>query len=163
MGCGCFSNMATIGNKEYIGHALLMPKHIGISIYNNYYKEKVIDYAINDTVKESYPLVAIVNIKDSLAEVALYYPLENKEQYGWIEIKHLGIHLAFDSESLNVMSQPDLCSEVSFKIENPQWGDYYPVIDAYNGWLYIQNIYNPKEFGWLAPSNQCNNPYTTCC
>ena len=60
------------------------------------------------------------------------------------------------------MCKPDKNSEISFNIINPQWGDRYRIINAHNGWLYIQNIYNPKEYGWLAPEYQCNNPYTSC-
>ena len=81
---------------------------------------------------------------------------------GWIETRHLGTNLSHYSETVPVMCKPDINSEVSFKIINPQWEDRYRIIDAHDGWLYIQNIYNQEEAGWIAPEYQCNNPYTSC-
>jgi hypothetical protein len=163
MGCSYINHKILVSKKEFLGNALLVPKHTPVPIYN-FYKGNVIGYAINDTVTESYAIITIADIKNSFAKVVIDYPLENnRQQKGWIKTKHLGIHLTFGAEPINVMSQPNSSAKIAFTIDNPQWGDFYPIIDAYDGWLYIQNINNPKEFGWLAPEFQCDNPYTVCC
>ena len=161
IGCSCINKTSTM-KREYIGHVLLIPKHIPIPIYNSY-KGDIIGYAINDTITESYAFIAISEIKDNHANVVIDYPLENnRKQYGWIETRYLGIHLAFDAEPLKIMSQPNSFSKASFIVYDPQWGDYYPIIDAHDGWLKIKNVYNQEEAGWIAPEYQCNNPYTSC-
>ena len=92
--CSCINNNTSTLKGEYIGHALLIPKHIPIPIYGSY-EGAVIGYAINDTIKESYVLVSISEIKDGLANVIIDYPLENnREQYGWVETKYLGTNLS---------------------------------------------------------------------
>lgn len=163
IGCSCVCNKSLhFHSKEYIGHALLIPKHTPIPLYDSCRKE-ITGIIINDTLKESYALIAIEKIKDSIAKVIANYPLENnRKQCGWIDIKYLGIHLSFSTDTLYLMSNPNVSSKVSFTLIRPHWGDFYPIIDAQKGWLYIQNIHNLNESGWLSPQNQCNNPYTPC-
>lgn len=151
--------------KDYAGHALLVSVHSFVPIFGDEEKNSIINYVMNDTIKEEYVLIAIHEIKGKMAEVDITSPLDNtfKEISGWIETKNLGIHVScYDTDTVKVLQTPKLNSKVSFLIVKPQWKDFYIIYDAYQGWLYIQNINNEQEYGWLSVKYQCDNPYTTC-
>lgn len=57
--------------QKYAGHALLVPMHTYIPIFNEKEKLSVINYIINDTIKEEYVLIAIHRIKDNMADVTV--------------------------------------------------------------------------------------------
>ena len=146
-----------------IGDAILIPKHTYIPIY----KDKgihIVDSIINDTIKESYPFICIYKLEGNYAYVSMGVPFNDilLEKKGWVELKYIGTNLAYYDDVVPVMKQPDDKSIVVFQINKPHWGDIYPIIDAYDKWLKIQNVYDPKEIGWVAPEYQCNNPYTSC-
>lgn len=148
--------------KKYIGFAILMPRNVYIPLYSENGKN-IEDSVINDTIEEDYPLISISEVKDSLAKVKIYYPISSREQKGWIETRYLGTYLVESPKPMPIMSEPTFSSEVSFEIEDPQWGGFYRILDAKDEWLYIQDADNPEKCGWLAPEYQCCNPYTTCC
>lgn len=151
--------------QKYAGHALLVPMHTYIPIFNEKEKLSVINYIINDTIKEEYVLIAIHRIKDSMADVTVSSPLDSTftDIRGWIETQYLGIHVScYDSDIVQVLKTPNPDSDVSFVIHRPQWRDFYIVYNAYQNWLFIQNINNKHEYGWLSPKYQCDNPYTSC-
>lgn len=159
-----------VDEHPFNGFALLVPMHTYIPVYNNPKKEYQIDSVINDTIQENYVSIAIYRIKDGMAEISVTYLLDSilgivrPSAEGWMETKFLGTNLASYSDSIvKAYASPNRSSDVVFEIVYPQWGDWYPVKDAYKGWLYIQNIYNASQCGWVAPEDQCNNPYTTCC
>jgi hypothetical protein len=40
---------------------------------------------------------------------------------------------------------------------------YLTILDCSNGWLYVKYIKKNKIYeGWINPSDECANPYTTC-
>ena len=159
-----------VDERLFNGFALLIPMHTYIPVYNNPKKECQIDSVINDTIQENYVSITIYRIKDGMAEISVTYLLDSILGIfffffeGWMETKFLGTNLASYSDSIvKAYASPNRSSDVVFEIVYPHWGDWYPVKDASKGWLYIQNIYNASQCGWVAPEDQCNNPYTTCC
>ena len=160
---GLFLLVACKQSNKSIGDAVLIPIHTQIPLYQKI-NGSIIDYTMNDTIREVYPFIGIYKIKGSFAKVEIseFEGEEYIQKVGWIETKYLGTNLNNYSGITPIMSEPDQQSTVVFEVINPQWGDYYRILDAYDGWLKIENIYNPQEKGWLAPQYQCNNPYTTC-
>ena len=150
-------------NKEWVGETILIPRNIQIPLYQSI-GGAIIDYTINDTIKENYPNIYIYKIEGNFAKVIVCVPFDDEisDKIGWIETKYLGTNLNNYSDITPIMSKPDEKSTVVFEIKDANWGDLYHVLDAHNKWLKIQNIYNPEEVGWLAPKYQCNDPYTTC-
>lgn len=116
-------------SKKYAGHALLIPMHIRIPIFNDKEKTSIISYVINDTIKEEYVLVAIHNIKGKMAKVTVTSPLNeaSTDIEGWIEKQYLGIHLSNYSDSINIFKKPYYQSSTSFTINKPQWRDFYRI------------------------------------
>ena len=158
-----------VDKRPFNGFALLIPMHTYIPVYNNPKKEYQIDSVINDTMRENYVFIDIYQIKNGMAEISANYFFDSisgvacPSVYGWMEVKFIGTNLANYSSIVKAYASPNRSSDVVFEIVYPHWGDWYPVKDASKGWLYIQNIYNASQCGWVAPEDQCNNPYTTCC
>ena len=142
-----------------IGEVLLLPDTSYVPIYNKA-NGVVIDSIRNYWPKDQYPIISIYKVKGDFAKVTTWMPLDDNypDKAGWVETKDLGTYICSfsDSELIPVMCQPDFNSEISFEIIVSQWSGCHRIIDAYDGWLYIQNKYNPKEFGWLSPDYQCN-------
>ncbi|MBQ5582740.1 MAG: hypothetical protein IIU68_05240, partial [Bacteroidales bacterium] len=52
---------------SYKGHCLLIPRHKEIPLFKSPKAITKIDYIINDTINEDYPLISIAEIVDSMA------------------------------------------------------------------------------------------------
>lgn len=151
-------------NNNYEGFSLLIPQHVEIPLYSFLNCTVACDYIINDTINEDYPVLAIKSIDNHKALVSVEYPMgTRKETAGWIDVEYLGVYLKSESDTLCVFELPDYDSDVAFYIINANWGRYYHVIDASDGWLKVENPEEPDETGWLAPENQSQNPYTPSC
>ena len=149
--------------SEYLGICLLILHGEHIPIYSDYYKQEIKGYAINDDETEDYPLIGIYAIDGDMALIDVEYLADTRDYIeGWIEIKHLGVFLNVHSEPLNVYTEPDLNSDVSFKIIDGRWGIYYQVIDAHDRWLKIIDPYNPDNIGWLSPEDQSIDKTVSC-
>lgn len=61
--------------KDYAGHALLVSVHSFVPIFGDEEKNSIINYVMNDTIKEEYVLIAIHEIKGKMAEVDITSPL----------------------------------------------------------------------------------------
>ena len=151
-----------LSDPTYVGHALLVPIHQDVPLYEYLGDSVPSCFITNDTICENYPLIAILSITDSMAYVCVDYPLGGPSKQGFMKTEYLGIRLAVYSDSVKVMSAPSYSSRIAFTINNPQWGNMYRIYDAKEKWLLIQNLDNECEKGWLAPEYQCDNPYTTC-
>ena len=148
---------------DYKGHCLLMPRHKEIPLFKSPKAITKIDYIINDTIKEDYPLISIAEIVDSMALIKAQYPMQTKKgTTGWINKKYLGIY-HIPEDTITIHDQPSHESLISSYIIDSYWGKYYYVLDASNKWLKIIDPDNPNIHGWLAPEFQSDNPYTPPC
>jgi hypothetical protein len=138
--------------------AILIPRHKTINIYDE--PNGVKKYEImNDTIKEDYFNIQIKNIQGDFAYViasAVLYDTIPKQ--GWLKTEYIGIYPNNYSEDLKLYSKPNTSSEVGAVIKDPQ---YYPlqIKNCANEWLFV--LQEGKE-GWMDPSDQCSNPYSTC-
>lgn len=148
---------------DYKGHCLLIPRHKEIPLFKSQKAITKIDYIINDTIKEDYPLISIAEIVDSMALINAQYPMQTKKgTTGWINKKYLGIY-HIPEDTIIIHDQPSHESIISSYIIDSYWGKYYYVLDASNKWLKIIDPNNPNVIGWLAPEFQSDNPYTPPC
>ena len=138
------------------------PKNIKIPLYKNN-NSKIVNYEIiNDTVKEEYYSLYIDKIKRKHVLVEAYTPFDRIKKVGWINIKYLGIYPS-SFFKINLYSKPNLKSKIKSQIIKPE---YFPfnILDCSGEWLYVKYLDADNKYkeGWLAPDDQCSNPYSTC-
>lgn len=150
--CNCFS----FTNKK--GSCLLLPQNKIVCLTDDY--DNVVDSIINDSVNDHFPLISIYDVRDGKAFVNAEFIDDSTKHIGWIDIDNLGIFLIPDTGNIiKLHKKPIKESIVVDSIINPCWGDYYHFKDCNEGWLFISE---KKKEGWVAPENQCDNPYTVC-
>lgn len=140
---------------------ILFEKQRKVPISNN--NGEVICYIMNDTITEDYFGISIMKIKNNRAYVSASATLyDTLPKIGWIQTKYLGIYPNKFSK-INLYSKPDTKSLVRSTIIKPE---YYPfnILDCKGAWLYVSyyDVDRKKKDGWLAPDDQCSNPYSTC-
>ena len=136
---------------------LLVPRHHPVHIFKKAGKN-IIDTIINDTIKEDYVLLNIIRTNYRYAKVEVQYTLSEKREIGWIEKKYLGIY-PVSAPIIYLYSSPRRDSNICDSIKDANWGELLNVDKHNKGWLYIKNkLYN----GWMAPNDQCSNPYSSC-
>ena len=145
------------------GSASLIPKHSYIAIYDKPNGIQV-DSVINDTINEDYVGICIKKIKRGYAKIISRNVLiDTIPKQGWIELKYLGINPAIYSGMMMLRTEPKATAPIMNIINNPWWGSLYNIYDCTNQWLYIRTIVDGKVVeGWMAPEDQCCNPYSTC-
>lgn len=151
---------------RYKGFCLLIPRHIEIPLYKSPHNSDVLDYIINDTINEDYPLIALQTIVDSIALVCVEYPIGTKpETKGWIALRYLGIFLKQPLDLFPAYKSPNYKSEIVFEISKStsQWGQFHHIFDAIDGWVQISDPNNLNKRGWIPPECQSTNPYTPPC
>lgn len=148
-------------NSACEGGALLVPVHQYVTLYDSPYG-KMKDSIINDTITEDYLSICIEQIQSDYAEVSAFYPVSNIRKEGWVQLKYLGINPA-PTSLFYLYACPDEKSAIADSIPNPYWGDLYPILKCKDRWLYIK-AFNDGAWreGWMAPIDQCDQPYTTC-
>lgn len=114
--------------------------------------------------QEAGYMVTIISQKKDFFFVRFDYP--NIGQF-WIKKGDIGLNirgLVSDDEkntSVPIYKKPCFKSPIVANINSPQ---HVPILNTKRNWVYIEAIVedgNEIE-GWLAPFNQCGNPYTTC-
>ena len=145
------------------GTALLIPRHTYIPLYNHI-NGSSIDSIINDTINEDSVGICIKKIKRGYAKIIYRNVLiDTIPKQGWIELKYLGINPAIYSGMMMLRTEPKATAPIMNIINNPWWGSLYNIYDCTNQWLYIRTIVDGKVVeGWMAPEDQCCNPYSTC-
>lgn len=143
--------------------AILIPDQVRVPIYNKPNNGKIINYIKNDTIKQDYFILDIAQIIDSFAFVQTYAVIyDTVPKIGWIKTKFLGIYPG-RYDTLNLYIKPDKRSGVKTRIIEPGPSPMI-IIKCQNKWLYVQYLDDDKKIkkGWLAPEDQCANPYTSC-
>jgi len=156
---GCNSSKRIKCDSECI---LMPPKNIKIPLYNKYNSKTVNCIIVNDTITEEYYSLHVIKIKREFALVEACTPFDTIKKVGWINIKYLGIYPS-NFLNINLYCKPDLKSKIKSQIIKPE---YYPfnILDCSGEWLYVKYFDADKKYkkGWLAPGDQCSNPYSTC-
>lgn len=160
--CGVFS--CVTNDKACRGSCLLKPVQTYVYLYHQPSTASTpVDSIINDTITEDYPILTINATKNEFAHVEIASNADSAFiQSGWIPLSLLGINPA-TTERIRLYKRPDINSEASCYIEHPCWGDLYVITDCCDDWLKIKTKEaNVTKEGWIAPVDQCNNPYSAC-
>lgn len=132
-----------------------------IPMYKTASKQKVIKYLGHNFKEEDYLLFTIKNSNDSMYYVEAFYAIAGNNKKGWISkgVK-IGIFSKIYKGKLSVYNFPDRKSN---KTSLSYMSDELSVMDYRDGWLKVKIfIKGNNVIGWLAPEDQCSNPYTTC-
>ena len=137
----------------------------GIVVYNNLEKDSCV-ILHNDIVNEDFIMFTIKDVNDSMFNVIAFSSLTDSViTSGWIyKNNHLGIFSsAYNKEQhMQLFEHPSTNSEIVLE-ESSYNSDVYEVIDADGEWLKVRICIRESIFeGWMPPSFQCSNPYTTC-
>lgn len=144
--------------------SILHDRQVDIPIYQ---KNGSCIIILDDTIKENYYNVYIMNIKNKRAYVNVSATLyDTIPKTGWVETKYLGIRGANWNEngSLYLYKKPSKLSKIKSTIIEPPYFYSMNVLKCYKNWLYVSflDVDNIMKEGWLSPNNQCSNPYSTC-
>ena len=144
-----------------VGYAIVTPNSQGVvHLYEKPISQNIVDSIINDSINEVYYCVSIIKFTRNRAFVSTFTDDETLTMHrGWVDWKYLGIRL--NNDTIFTRHKPSSKSKVWCVIYQPNWRDIYPINHARNGWLYIMDK-NRNITGWVAPKDQCSNPYTTC-
>ncbi len=143
--------------QDYKASCLLIPTQEYVMMYKTMNETIPFDSIINDSIKESYVVIGIHKISSNMAFVKTENTLGTIEHKGWVDKRFLGIFLS--QPNIFLYDQPKHNSRVCDSIRGVFWGDWVPIIDCKNKWIYTSK--NGHE-GWIAPQDQCDNPYSSC-
>lgn len=136
-----------------------------INVYSNLRGETKIAELQNDIDNEDFLIFKILESDKNFFKVEIGRAMNENRVTGWIEkIKEIATYDRNYSgtETLNLYAEPNLESKIKSKITEYQT-DYYTIKDCNGKWIYAYREKDDKIFdGWLEPSMQCPNPYTTC-
>lgn len=129
-----------------------------INVYSSYNKNKIVNYLINDTIKEDYFVIEILKSKNNRYQINATSIIHSGIK-GWIDLKNIGINTRQRDFKLHLYEQPNY--NAKYIVVNEEVDNRIVRVTAIStDWLKITWIDN-KDY-WLPPKYQCCNPYTTC-
>jgi hypothetical protein len=147
-------------NKGESARVLIFKDQERIKVYSASNNSKIVNYLLNDTIKEDYYVIEVLGSKDNRYQISATSLLHSGIK-GWIELGNLGINTRSRDSKLLLYEQPNYQSK-SVTI-NLDYDRMVRVTAISSNWLKILLIYENKTFNyWLPSEYQCPNPYTTC-
>jgi hypothetical protein len=125
---------------------------------------KIIKKLSHNIKEEDYVVLNIVGKNDSMYQVIASYAIKGLISKGWVKKNNsaLGIYSRAYSSDLHLYKFPKKDSEIESTIKK-YTPDFFQVKDCENNWLLVSiGISNEKYKGWIPPSMQCANTYSTC-
>jgi hypothetical protein len=151
---------AQSSNKSENARVLIFKDQEGINVYCASDNNKIVNYLLNDTIKEDYYVIEVLGSKSNRYQINATSLLHSGIK-GWIELGNLGINTRSRDSKLLLYEQPDYQSK-SLTI-TLDYDRMVRVTAISSNWLKILLIYDNKSLNyWLPPEYQCPNPYTTC-
>ena len=127
-----------------------------ITVYDSFKGNNIVNYLMNDTIKEDYFVIEILSSKNNRYQIEGTSIL-NKGITGWIDLQNIGINTRSRDNKLILYNEPRYSSDHVVKSDTDRLVKVKSI--SYN-WLKI--IWVDKKEYWLPPEYQCPNPYTTC-
>ena len=119
----------------------------------------------NDIENEDFLIFKILESNNDHFRVEIGRAMSEDRISGWIKkVKEIAVYDRnyIELETLNLYTKPNLKSKVKTKVTEYNV-DYYTIKDCKGKWIYAYREKNGQIFqGWLEPTMQCPNPYTTC-
>jgi hypothetical protein len=147
-------NACTFLNTEIKGEKALFDKPGG----------EIINYQKHNLEGKNYYNLIILDKNDSMFYALVEYAIDGEFiTKGWIKKdRNIGIYSRAYNEPLKLYCEPNESSKVNCIIKeyNPEM---YIVTDCVGEWLKVKTIFHGKEYtGWMSPTMQCCNVYSTC-
>jgi hypothetical protein len=145
--------------------ALIDPEFLGeIDIYdgpNGKLKTKI----QHNLKEEDFIVLSISGSQNGFYHVVASYFIAGEIVEGWIkEDNPIGVYTSVypEGDSLSLMSAPEK-SSTSKALKITYTAQLFQVIDCNpKGWLKVSILLGGKKYeGWVAPDDQCDNPYAT--
>jgi len=156
----CFCASMAQKNNEYC-KVLLMPVQKEVKIFDKP-NGKAIYSIINDTISENYYNLEISDCRTGWFKVKPSSILDTTKIAGWLKCDNTGIYARNYSKPLVLFELPDINSSIATEIKS-YFNEMLQVIECKNGWLFVIIKLKDKIYkGWLSPSDQCPNQYSTC-
>jgi hypothetical protein len=143
-----------------------------IKVFSDSEGKYLLDKIKNDNKNENYLFFKIIETNKNFlkVEIGLGFSLSDNISYiiGWIKkekyLVTVGRLYSETSNPINLYSEPNTNSKIKSTLTysiTPE--PYLTILDCSNGWLYVKYIKKNKIYeGWINPSDECANPYTTC-
>jgi hypothetical protein len=153
-----FAHCQTNNNSTCNAEGILIPKQKSISLLQSP-NGKVLGSIMNDTLNDNYYTLTINDFREGCFFVKAASVLDSNKT-GWIRKEYVGVYTRNYNSNLDFYEKPNKSSKVMFTSHeyNPE---PWEVIECSGPWLKVRNVQRTIE-GWLEPSMQCANPYTTC-
>jgi hypothetical protein len=129
-----------------------------INVYSSYKGHDIIYSIMNDTIKQDYFVLEILDTREGRYKVEATSILY-KGLVGWIDLNNVGINTRSREGKLHLYSQPSY-KNTYISVDEPISNRIVRVTAISQDWLKIIWIDN-KDY-WLPPEYQCPLPYTTC-
>jgi len=135
---------------------LILDDQQKISVYDSFKGNNIVNYLMNDTIKEDYFVIEVLSSKNNRYQIEGTSIL-NKGITGWIDLQNIGINTRSRDNKLILYNEPRYSSDHVVISDTDRLVKVKSISSA---WLKIVWI-DKKEY-WLPPEYQCPNPYTTC-
>lgn len=145
-------------------NALIKINQKKIPIYSNFDKTKVLCYIMNDTVKEDYLELRIIEKRKDMFKVKFAsVRTEKKVRGGWIDLKYVGTYLRsrLPRDEYPIYDVPDK-NTAYIKVINKS-NEMVNVIDISGTWVRVKMTIKGKVIiGWVPKEYLCPDPYASC-
>ncbi len=124
---------------------------------------KIMNTISQDSANYNYLTFTIHQDTLNFFKVSISFGMTGESFKGWIKkASYIATTLNDYDQPIILYSKPTDKSNVKYTID--QWtDDYFQILYCSNNWAFI-SFYKENILieGWLNPTRQCNNPYTTC-
>ncbi|QDH80698.1 hypothetical protein FKX85_17285 [Echinicola soli] len=136
-----------------------------INIYSDSNGKTKIAELHNDLINDDFLIFRILESNKNYFKVEIGRAMTENRITGWIKkIKEIVVddRNYSDSQTLNLYTEPNLESKIKNKITEYST-EHYTIKNCKGKWIYAHQVKDGEVIeGWLEPSMQCPNPYTTC-
>lgn len=146
--------------------ALIDPEFPGETVVYDAPNGKLKKKIQHNLKEEDFIGLSITGRQEGFYHVVASYLIAGEIVEGWIkEDSTIGVYArAYPvGDSLRLMSAPEK-SSIAKPLKIAYTTQLFQVIDCNpKGWLKVSILFDGKKHeGWIAPEDQCDNPYTTC-
>lgn len=149
-------------NEDVLPDAFLLEFQKNYNIYSDCTKNKIVDIISNDSIKENYCHITLIEKCNKLFHINYLFPqYDSVIKTGWIDSNSLGTFLKPKSKKLIFYQLPDTNSKqtklnINYDIEGV-------IIDVKDDWLKVLFKYKKRFFiGWFSRKYTDGNVYGSC-
>lgn len=116
----------------------------------------------NDSGSDDVWMIGLGEQADGFFHASLSTLSDTAGREGWIAERYVGIFARNYSRPMTLHAAPDTSAPAQSVVDD-WWPSLYPVTGCRGHWLRVRATIEGKiKEGWMRPTMQCDNPYTTC-